>query len=250
MDKRLILLFIIPATLFAIRPINIFQIGEKENGYYGDVDLAITTTRGNSEAESYSVGGSLQKFNENNIWLFNGTKNFSQSQGVTTADKSYVHLRNIRRAYRHEKYLGEVDWEFFTQVEQNKFQKIEFRGLAGIGFRFKPIVDEDFFVGISPMFVRETYLGLTTHEDVFRMNYYINFKNEFNKRSSISYTMYYQPRMRKQEDFDLIQKFLFKNKITDKLSIKIQFSYDYDSHPIENLKRYDISQTTLFSYEF
>ncbi|EJF07269.1 Protein of unknown function, DUF481 [Thiovulum sp. ES] len=247
--KKLLLLFV-PIVLFAIRPINIYQIGEKENGFYGDIDLAVTTTHGNSETESYSVGGSLRKFNDDNIWFLNGKRNFSQSEGITTTDNSFFHIRNIRSLIQESDEVGELDWEIFGQIDQNKFQKIEFRSLSGIGFRFKPLKDNYFFLGISPMIVREIYLGDTKTEDTVRGNFYVNFKTEIFEKSSISYTVYYQPRIDKNDDYDLIQKFVYKNRITDKFSIKLQFNYDYDSHPIESVEKYDVTQRTLLSYEF
>jgi hypothetical protein len=248
MKKYLLSLFAIP--LFAIKPISIYQIGEKDVGFYGDFDVSFLTLRGNTETETYSVSASLQRFNEASIWFLNGSHTFSQSLGETTADSTFAHLRNIREVVKDLKSYGEIDWETFGQIEKDKFQKLASRTLLGSGLRFKPYEEYYIFFGVSPMYVKETYLDNTNSEQSFRGNFYVNFKRDLTELTSVSYTGYYQPKLGYSNDYDMTHSFLFKNRVTEELSIIFQISHDYDSHPIENVKRYDMEQKTSFTYEF
>lgn len=250
LKKLNLLLIAIPIYLYGITPINIVEIGEKERGLYGSLNLAFNSSRGNSEIERYSVSSSINKFNKRDLWLFNANYTFEQSYSVKTANYSFIHLRNIRKLYNETNSVGCTDWEYFGQIENNEFQKLDFRGLLGAGLRFKPFKEYRFFLGVGPVFVRETYLDKTDSENMVRGNFYVNIKNSITKRTSISYVAYYQPRVDKLNDFDLTQSFELENGITEHFSLVINLSYDYDSHPIDQVEKYDFGQTTSFKYKF
>jgi putative salt-induced outer membrane protein YdiY len=244
------LLLLTTLPLSAIQPISIYKIGERDIGFYGNIDMAFSTVRGNSETETYALSTSLQKFNRTNIWFLNGSHTFSQSFGETIVNKSFVHLRNIREYLEATNSSGEIDWEIFTQIEHNQFQKLDFRGLVGTGPRIKPFNEYHIFLGISPMFVRETYLDDTEDENSIRGNIYLNFKRDLTETTDVSYIAYYQPKLTSPDDYDLIQNFQFKNRITKQLSILFQFSHRYNSHPVDGVKKSDVEQRTSFRYEF
>ncbi len=252
MLKRLYLLFVmvLPLHLYSITPINILEVGEKEVGVYGSLNVAFNSARGNSELERYSLAGNMQKFNNADIWLLNAYYTIEQSQNVTTANYSYLHLRNVRKLLPSSKKFGRVDWEYFGQIDHNEFQLLDFRGLLGAGLRFKPMKKYHFFLGAGPMFVRETYLDKTESTNYVRANLYLNVKHNITEQTSISYVAYYQPRVDKVNDFDLVQSFKFENDITKNFSLIFLLSYDHDSHPIDSVEKYDFAQTTSFRYKF
>jgi len=250
MKKTLLAISLTFATsLFGIKAIDIVEIGEKDIGVYGSVDLGINFSKGNSEREKYSVSSSLQKFKKNAIWLFSGSYTFQQSKydGIyhKTVNKAYLHSRHIMGISKT------LNWEYFGQVESNEFQKLAFRGLFGIGARWKPFEKKIYF-GLSPMFVRESYLDTNIEsKNSVKSNFYVNMVCPINEKTDISYVLYFQPDILVPKDFDLIQTLQLENQITEKISLLIHFSYDYDSEPIDNsIKKYDFEQKTMLRYKF
>jgi len=183
----LLIFFLFTSSVYGIKSINIVEIGERENSFYGSFDLALNSEKGNSERERYSISISLQKFNSKDIWLFNTNYIFEQSKSENsgyqkTTNSSYLHIRNIRELSTN------INWEYFGQVESNEFQYLAFRGLLGIGFRFKPFEQYKIYFGISPMFVRENYLNIDVEtESSFKGNFYLNLKFNLTEKSDIIY---------------------------------------------------------------
>jgi hypothetical protein len=237
------------SSLFGITAINIVEVGEKDNGVYGSVDLGTNFSKGNSERERYFVSASLQKFKTNGVWLFSGKYTFQQSKydGTyhKTVNKSYLHTRHILG------YSKKVSWEYFGQIESNEFQKLAFRGLFGIGMRFRPFEKKIYF-GISPMFVRESYLdtGIASENSV-KGNFYVNMVCPISDKLDISYIAYLQPKLDMPKDFELKQTFELENQLTTHFSLIIRFSYDYDANPIDDtVSTYDFEQRTILRYKF
>jgi len=244
LKKFNLLLLVVPIYLYGITPINIVEVGEKKSGYYGNVNLAFSSSQGNSEVERYSISSSVKKFNSTNVWILSGRYKIAQSNGKRSANSSFFHLRNVLKLFKKS------DFEYFGQLETNEFQKLNFRGLLGAGLRFKPLERYRFFIGVDVMFVRETYLGDINSNNRVRGNIYINVKTDLTENNSISYIAYYQPRVDKLKDFDLIQSFEFENRITKNFTLVLNLSYDYDAYPIEDVKKYDFEQTTSLRYKF
>jgi hypothetical protein len=254
MNKQIVSIFLmallISPNLCAIRAINILKIGEKGIGLYGNFDISLNRTSGNSETENYKLGIFIENFHKKDLWLFNATHYFEQSSQIKTANKSYVHLRNIREMSKPSNSSGGSDWEYFGQIEHNEFLRLEFRGLLGTGLRFKPFVDANFYLGAGPMLVRENYSDGRESQTFGKLNIYINVKSAISDATSVSYVVYYQPNMDKMNNFELVQSFELENKISKKFSLVIKLSHDYDSNPVDAVEKYDFEQTTAFRYKF
>jgi hypothetical protein len=246
----LIITTLLSTQLDAITSINILKIGEKDIGLYGNIDLSLRTTRGNSETESYLIGVAVQKFNKRDLWLFNAKHYFEQSYSIKTANKSYLHIRNVREFKKFSSKTTRTDWEMFGQIEHNEFLKLEFRGLVGAGLRFQPILESSMFLGVGPMLVQEDYSDDTEGKTFGKFNFYLNAKSKVSDTTTLSYVIYYQPVMNEMGNFELVQSFELENRVTNNFSLVIKLSHDFDSNPIEDVEKYDFEQTTTFRYKF
>jgi len=207
------------------------------------------TKRGNSDVDSYSAGLRLQYDNNESYLIWSDfTFSYGKSSGVTNTNKTYAHVR-----YVHHLYKKSLDWETFVQVETNEFTKVEDRDLYGAGLRL--LINKNNFgklhVGFGSFY---EYLAYTTTVDPveknIRLNTYLAYKNNFTKKSSLTYVLYYQPKI------DAFNDYIFSNAlelnifIYKKLYLNIVFFYDYDSRPALDVKQKDISQKTSLIYKF
>jgi hypothetical protein len=246
---RYIVAILLATPLFAIKPISIVNIDEKEPGYYGDIRISTEFDKGNTNSEQYSFSTSIQKFNVHNVWLFSGKYTFKQDKIDGTYEKtknsSFVHIRNIREITKS------VNWEYFFQSEHNEFQSLSFRGLTGIGIRVKPFSRKIYF-GVSGMYVRESSTEKDIEgENTIRGNFYVNMVCPLTNDIDISYIMYFQPAVDLPKDYEFYNSLQVESKLTKHFSLTIGISYDYDTNPLDkSLKKYDLEQVTQFRYKF
>jgi hypothetical protein len=204
-----------------------------------------------------------------NLWMIISNLNFTKIEGEEFANSGSQHFRYNR------KISDKTKLEVFAQGQYDQISKIKFRGLVGLGPRFKLSKDyeddEDnkprIYLGTLIMYEYEKSSEADAsliHKDI-RSSNYLSFTLPFNGIKIIS-TTYFQPKINLLKDYrvfsDLSVDIKFPKKETDentedepksfweKLSFNISFSYNYDAFPVSTIPKTQYSLTNGIRYDF
>ena len=249
--KKLLLLLIFITEVFGLVSIKPVEIGEK-TGFSGDLEIGLETKRGNTDKDGYK--GAFKVMYDSNAsyltWL-EVSGEYGEANDVEDTNNIYMHLR-----YIHKMTDDAIRYEGFLQTQEDKFRAIEFRRLAGLGLRFKifntPIGGSGYF-GLGGFYETIKYLNpsIDPDEENIRANIYIAYGVKFSNKSSLAYTLYYQPNTEKFDDYVISNKLELKLQVYEQLYLKFGAAYDADSYPPYGIKKkYDFSQSTTFIYRF
>lgn len=249
--KYFIAILIITSELLALVSIKPVEIGEKA-GVSGGVELGLETKRGNTHKDSYKASIKVMyDSNESYLTWAQMSGEYGEANDVEDTNKIYAHLR-----YIHKLTDENIRYEAFVQTQEDKFKAINHRRLAGAGLRFKifntPIGGQGYF-GLGGFYENIMYTNpvLDPDEENIRMNSYIAYGVNFSKKSSLAYTLYYQPNTEKFDDYVMTNQLELTLEIYQQLYLKFSATYDADSYPPNGVQeKYDFSQSTTFLYKF
>lgn len=247
--RFILLLFILLSSSFAVVTVAPVTIGQKP-GTSGQVNASFQTQKGNTNFDAYSGGAKIQyDDNQSYVTWAEFAFDYAEAAGVKNAEDTYSHLRYIH-TYRDVK---NVNWEVFAQAETNQFTNITARFITGGGLRFNIHDDElgMFYLGTGAFYEHINYsTTVDPTENSLRANLYLAYKKDFSKASSVSYTMYYQPRANDYKDYLLLQNLELQVNIYLKLYLSFKLKYIEDARPAVGVKGEDFSQTTSLVYKF
>lgn len=244
------LLLLLPHLLFGVVDIAPVEIGEKP-GISGNVSGSFTTKRGNTDKDEYSASAKLQ-YDDNASYVTWGvlSYDYGKSSDVKNEDKTYAHLRYIRRVEGKD-----LCGELFVQTEQDRFKSINNRSLAGAGMRWRFFNSKEFgkgYFGLGGFYEYIDYSDTAVNptEDNGRLNSYIAYTKSFLTSSKVSYVGYYQPRLDKSSDFVTLQSLELLVPIFEQLSLSFSIELDYDSRPPVGIEKRNTAQKTALSWRF
>lgn len=249
MKNIIIITILLTQSLFGLISVTPVEIGKKA-GFHGKVALSLETKRGNSHKDNYK--GALRIVYDDNasfaVWA-EVSSSYGEVNDVENTKKSYLHIR-----YIHAITPVILRGELFAQIEDDKFKLIDSRELFGAGVRLKLFdltKSMNGYFGTGAMKETVSYTSaMDIEEDSVRVNSYLTYKYYFSKKSSLSYSFYYQPKI---DDFgDVVQTHsaLLKVPVYKKLSLQISASYNSDSEPPIGVDKYSFSQNTSFVFSF
>jgi len=223
--------------------------GQKES-FSGSVSLAASSVSGNSDQSNINLSGQIQWNGDEYINLFVLGHEYGKSSGQRNVNNSFVHARHVRR------YSESLDYEFYSQLEENEFTRLNYRGLYGTGLRI-PFWDTDSHIA---------FLGLGGFREVEkisdqdgesggeirrtgRWNFYLmsRYKGE---RVIFSNTLYWQPRIAYFPDRRALFVSVLKIRANKKLSMMLKLEVAHDSQPPTGVEATDKRIKTGFEYEF
>ena len=247
MIKLLFSFLLFVATAQAIVTIAPADIGDKP-GVSGILKGSFETQRGNSDVESYNSGLRVQYDNNKSYLIWSDlTFAYGKSSGKTNTNKKYAHIR-----YIHHLYEKTVDWEAFLQAQTNEFTNTKERYLSGAGVRL--LINQKNFgklhFGLGAYVEHIAYTTIDPTENDTRINSYIAYKKSFQNQSSLSYVLYYQPKVDAINDYLLSSALEFNILIYKQLYLNFLIDYNYNATPVEGIKPEDVSQKTSLIYKF
>jgi putative salt-induced outer membrane protein YdiY len=247
--RFLLLLSLFLNSLFAVVTVAPVDIGQRP-GISGQVNASFLTQRGNTESDTYSGGTKIQ-YDDNTSYVTwaEFSFNYAQASGVKNASDTYAHLRYIHKFND----VRNVNWETFAQSETNQFTNITERFLTGGGLRFNIHDDEvgKIYLGTGVFYEHIDYAtSADPTENALRGNFYLAYKKVFSKDSTLSYTMYYQPRANDIHDYLLMHNLELQVNVYLKLYLSLKLQYLEDTRPAVGIKSEDFTQTTSLVYKF
>ncbi len=190
----------------------------------------------------------VQYNDKKNLWLFVNDLKFEKLERNSFVNKGTQHLRYNR------KVSEKIKMEAFLQAQYDAISEIDFRGLAGLGPRFKLYANENyrFYLGTLIMYEYEKASDIVpdrVQEDI-RGSTYISFSLFPKEGFALIGTTYYQPKLSGFADYRLSSNTSILFKITGGLSFKTNFSYIYDAVPVTTIPKTQFELTNGLLYTF
>lgn len=176
---------------------------------------------------------------------------YASYDGKTAVSKSFIHLR----------YDYEVLYWFFPEVyvqqQQDKFQRLLLRELAGIGPRFVLSDEEEFrfALGTSYMFEYERISVPTGAADdprtiAHRWSTYATATWKLDDAIRMVGTVYGQPRIDRWSDVRVLFESAVITSLSKRLALKLLVTMRYDSEPPTTVKSTDLEVKNSFVLKF
>ena len=247
--KFILLLTFLLSNLFAVITITPTQIGKKA-GFSGTLKGSFETKRGNSDVDNYSAGLRAQYDNNSSYVVWSDfIFDYGKAKGETNTNKTYMHLRFIHTLTKNKA----LNYELFGQSETNYFTNVKRRFLLGGGLRYHNNMQKygNLFFGLGLFGENIKYLSLDNpQEQNTRINSYISYTKAFDKKSKLSYVMYYQPKVDDFNDYIFSNGLEMTILVYEKLYLSFVVYYDVDSAPAIGVGKEDFTQKTSFIYKF
>ena len=190
----------------------------------------------------------LQYNSHNNVYLFINDLNIQQIESNSFVNRGTQHLRYNRK-------LGErIKFEAFAQSQYDAISEIKFRGLLGIGPRFKLSKNNKFRYYLGTLLMYEHEEAVENTIDIlrdFRGSIYFSCSLLPLENLSIVSTTYYQPLLSQFSDFRISNETSIAFRIVKNLAFKTTFIYNFDTDPIVNIPKtqYELTNGLIYSFD-
>lgn len=220
----------------------------KDKTPFYEISVSAEKKEGNTDVEKYSGGfsfGSQPSKKHQHIFLINTT--YGESQGVTDVNNSFAH-------YRYQYKFDGLDWELFTQFEQDEFTQIKLRALLGTGLRIKLYDKENlsFHNGYGIFYEHTDYSksSVQSTENFGRANIYLSMNYTFDTKSIFSLTGYFQPKVDEMDDYHTLVDASLSMPINTWSSLSLVYQLQHDNMPPEGVKKSDHKYLTQLNFNW
>ena len=245
-----LILFLLLLTNSYSQVINVETLRKQTDSakWTGSVSLDASIIKNKNNIFKIATKADIQYNNKKELWLFVNDLKFEKAAGESFVNKGTQHLR-----YNY-KITETIKMEGFAQAQYDAISEIDFRGLIGLGPRFKLTSHQDyrFYLGTLIMYEYEKASAiedLRIHND-FRASTYLSFSLYPTEYIGIISTSYYQPRLDALKDFRLSSTTSILFKILENLAFKTTFIYNFDAYPVVTIpnSQYELTNGLLFTF--
>ncbi len=209
-------------------------------GWSGSIAGNLSLNNNGQEVFSANANAHVQFQHNKDLYLLLGNYGFLKGNGQAFIDNGFLHFR-----YNHK--LGPVvRWEAFLQEQENAITLIRSRFLVGTGPRFKIVSSKKLklYAASLAMFEHEQQIGKSDSEDKVRSSSYLSFTLLPGKTTEFISTTYYQPVFFDGEDYRLLNELSLNIKTGKKVSVNLNWTYQYDSRPAAGIQKYNYNLST------
>ena len=236
----------------AIVNLDKLHLNDKQSGFNGGVSFGLSGASGHSERFRVKSAANLQWNRKDSLYYTSFNYGYGESNGVEDQNKGFLHIRKIKSL------SDSLAWELFSQVEHNKFARLNLRALLGGGSRFSLSNSGEkniTHIGVGGFYSVEdlTNSSSTTDngvESVWRANIYLLERITLNNNISIFETLYFQPSFEALDDFRILNILGLKSKFTEQFSLSLTFEITHDSAPPQGVEKTDLNYVTSVEYSF
>lgn len=240
----LLITFLFSQSTFGILNVESLR-GQNKAGSVGGINFNFLGEVGNAERFT----GNLKSLNayatDIHEFLLFSDYTYGESNSNTDVHRGNAHLRYTNKA-RKNFYK-----ELFYQIEFDEFRSLDFRQIAGLGLRSSVLKSKNInlAIGYGTFYENEFYDMAPTEERV-RLNLYLSYFQQFTPDFNISSSLYFQPDVGNANDLRAIVNTTIKTKVTDSIAFMNNINFRYDSLPVNDIQKYDISYNIGLSYEY
>lgn len=189
----------------------------------------------------------LQYNTEKNLYLFINDLKLEQIENNSFVNKGTQHLRYNRKITEYLKLEG------FAQSQYDAISDIKFRGLLGVGPRFKLSKSDKYRFYLGTLIMYEYEESSSQSIDIlrdFRGSVYFSCSLYPLENISIVSTTYYQPLLEQFSDFRISNQTSIGIKVLKNLLFKTSFTYNFDASPIIGIPKTQYELTNGIVYTF
>jgi len=161
-----------------------------EHGWSGSVDGSYGASGGNTQESTFMGSARLQWKGALHIGRLIGAGKRTTNSGKETARSTLAHLRH--------NYLLSDRWATvaFLQLQENPFQRLDSRFLAGLGGRWQALKGTStlIYLGATYMFEKERIQGEDGFEKAQRLSSFVSLEVELREGVFVDFLAFYQPR--------------------------------------------------------
>lgn len=209
-------------------------------GWSGSINVSLALTNYGKKVFALDALAHVQYQTRKSLYLLLGSYGFLKGDSLSFIDYRFLHFR-----YNYK--LGKVlRAEAFIQIQQNTITEIQSRFLIGAGPRFKISGSKKLhlYAGILAMYeIEKQTVNKETIRD-WRNSSYLSLSYFPNDQTEFTTTTYYQPLFNNFSDYRLLNQCIFKIKASKKISVTLNWNYQFDSIPAENVPRDTYSFST------
>ena len=230
MKKYILCLFflLVANTIFLAQIVNIEDKRsslQDTAGIFGFVDLGLDIT--SNTQTTITTKGSVRL-----DWIFPNHHLMSISNGeLISANKE----RFVNQGFQHLRYNYHINpwltWEGFGQIQYNEKIRVQFRGLAGTGPRFRLYESgkQKIYLGTLYMFEHQVISDTSIINNDHRISSYISMHISPKPFITLAHTSYIQPVINNFEFLRLTSVTTLEFTISSHLSFRSTFDITYDS---------------------
>lgn len=256
MKLKIILFFLLLSSISAAQ-VNTERLRKniEDEGWSGNVNLALGLTKGNSEFVNVKNDFRIDYATGLSDYFLAANYEFKQGTEKKIVNKGFAHLRAILPL------SNKIFFELFTQKEFNEFILLKDRNIIGSGLRFNLTKlfsngggkSQSFkiYLGSGVMFENEVYKTLPeTETSLFRSTNYLTMNWDIADNIKLLLIGYFQSSLERISDHRYILDSQLSFKITDALSFLTELNYRFDNEPLKSIKKYDLNLNNGISYQF
>lgn len=235
----------LPLSGFAFVSVESDQIGTPAQGVSGQGSVAIDGRSGNTDRESYTVGGRLHyQAGDTGMFLL-ADHNRAKADDQEIEDNTWVH-----GGYRDEFQRG-LAAEAFVDYLKDDFRWLENRTQLGAGLRFT--LDEvanqrGIYAGVGALHEWEDQANADDH--YWRLNTYLAYKRQLNEQTRILFNLSYQPQLDHGSDYLIGTEAAVLVKLATHLDLKVGVKYEFDNAAPAGIDEDDTRYMTSLNYNF
>lgn len=199
-------------------------------GWMGGLGTAISLAQNTSKIFQANLEVHLQykTSNDQGLWLILGNLGVLKVGDDRLVSDNLLHLRYNRKVNEW------LRWEAFGQYQNNIITQIDSRILVGTGPRFKLIKRPKFRLYAGCLFMYEREKERTSpviHHNDFRNSSYASFTWLPRENIEMISTTYFQPQLKKFNDYRILNQIAFCVKATPHFGLEIKWNYLHDRFP-------------------
>ncbi len=221
--------------------INIEQHRPREEGTSVALDASTALRSGNSDLFDISLGGQVNHRSGDHTTLALARVRYGKNDGTTYSSSAFGHLRYTRW------FIPRAAGEAFFQLERDRFTLLQVRSLLGVGGRLQVAHASDVYLYMGSALMLEleqldkskVSVHPATSESI-RWSNYLSLRWEITPRTTISSTLYVQPRLDDFEDIRLLHDAAIEVGISSKVSLRVVLRQRFDNRPPDNVEDHDL----------
>lgn len=251
--RILLILFFIFMLINSFAQVNTekYRTPDTLKGFAGYFEFSGTIKTGNSEKTEAGFDGKIDwKLSSATTFLI-FESDYEWINGNRTSNEGLIHLRHVRQL------TTLLDIEFFGQVNYDKKVLVDNRELIGTGIRYKFLnfSNGDLTLGTAYMFEHENFnlpgnaVHLSEVND-HRWSNYVSYYLAINPYVNFGGVVYYQPMFKNFGDYKLLAENSLTVKLTELISLSINFKLRHDSEPPDGIKQTDTKTDIGIAFKF
>ncbi|MDC1505404.1 DUF481 domain-containing protein [Winogradskyella sp.] len=251
MTKRILFLFIwcTAFTFCKAQIVNVESLRRATDSskWSGSASLDLGLIKNTNSIFRITNRARVQYNTENNLFLFINDINLQKIENNSFVNRGIQH-------FRYNRTLNEkIKLEGFIQSQYDEVSDIKFRGLLGVGPRFKLSKNKKYRYYLGTLLMYEHEEASSNSINIlrdFRGSTYFSCSLYPLDHLSIVSTTYYQPVLKQFSDFRISNETSIAFKILENLLFKTSFIYNFDTDPIIGIPntQYELTNGIVYSF--